>query len=103
MYKNGSPKLIFYTVKEQKIVFETTVFEADKKPFFKEFPNTHLQGKKASVYGEEEIKKSNFFTFLWGERYREYFVTKVLAATVSLDTLYCGLEPIRKGGGHQTK
>ena len=103
VYEDGASKVHFYGAKDQKIVFETTVFEADKKPVFKEFPNSHLQGKKASVYTEEEIKKSNFFTFLWGERYRKYFGTKVLAPTVSLDTLYGGLEPIRKGGGHQSK
>ncbi|WP_445748930.1 metallophosphoesterase [Polaribacter sp.] len=103
VYEDGSSKVHFYTVKDQKIVFETTVFETDKKLIFKSFPNTNLTGKAASVYSNEEVSKSNFYKFLWGERYRKYFGTKVLAPVVSLDTLYGGLTPIRKGGGHQSK
>jgi hypothetical protein len=103
VYENGASKVHFYAVKDQKIVFETTVFEADKKPISKEFPNTNLVGKAGSVYTDEEVTKTNFYKFLWGERYREYFGTKVLAPTVALDTLFGGLEPIRRGGGHQSK
>ena len=103
VYEDGSSKVHFYAMKDQKIVFETTVFEADKKPIFKSFPKTNLIGKGASVYSDEEVTKTNFYKFLWGERYREYFGTKVLAPIVSLDTLYGGLVPIRKGGGHQSK
>ncbi len=57
----------------------------------------------ASVYSEEEVEKTGFFKWVWGERYRDYYATKVLAPTVRLDTLYGGLVPVKKGGGHQSK
>jgi len=40
---------------------------------------------------------------IWGERYRKYYATKVTAPMVKLDTLFGGLTPVRKGGGHQSK
>jgi len=51
----------------------------------------------------KEVDKSNLFTSIWGERYRKYYGTEVSAPTVSLDTLFGGLVPVKKGGGHQSK
>ncbi|WP_312322700.1 ShlB/FhaC/HecB family hemolysin secretion/activation protein [Soonwooa sp.] len=39
---------------------------------------------------------------MWGKRYREYYGTQINAPTVKLDTLFGGVKPIRKGGGHQS-
>ncbi len=49
------------------------------------------------------MTKGKFYRSLWGERYRRYYGTKINAPTVNLDTLFGGLIPIRKGGGHQSK
>ena len=57
----------------------------------------------ASVYSEDEINKSGFYKYIWGERYRKYYGTQVNVPTVNLDTLFGGLTPTRKGGGHQSK
>lgn len=35
----------------------------------------------------EQYQKNGFYTFLWGDRYREYFGEKVTAPVASLDTL----------------
>ena len=43
------------------------------------------------------------YRFIWGERYRKYFGTEIKAPIVYLDTLFGGLKPMRKGGGHQSK
>lgn len=103
VYKNGSSEVHFYTVKDNAVVYKTQVFTADKKT--KKLPNLIAQEKykKASVYTKEEITKSKLHRFLWGERYRKYFGTKINAPTVNLDTLFGGLHPVRKGGGHQSK
>lgn len=103
VYENGASTVHFYSAKDKKIVFETTVFKADKNTIFTKFANTNLASKKASIYTEQEVTKSTLFTKIWGERYRNYFGTKVLAPAVSLDTLYGGLTSIRRGGGHQSK
>ncbi len=51
---------------------------------------------------EEKLNKSKFYKFLWGERYRDYFGKSVTAPVAYLDTLYGGLEVVKKGGGHQS-
>ena len=67
------------------------------------FPNSKVTEKAASIYEEAEVKKTNFFEFLWGKRYREYFGKEVIAPTVNLDTLFGGVTPVRRGGGHQSE
>ncbi|WP_159946912.1 metallophosphoesterase [Polaribacter septentrionalilitoris] len=103
IYKDGSSSVHFYTAKDRKIVFEANVFQKDSVKEYLEFPNAKLSQKAASVYTYKEVKKTNFYKFLWGDRYRKYFGTKVIAPTVNLDTLYGGLKPVRRGGGHQSK
>ena len=58
---------------------------------------------ESSVYTEEEVDVSGFHRGMWGDRYRKYYGLKVKAPMVRLDTLYGGLKPVRKGGGHQSK
>ncbi|MDG1226412.1 MAG: metallophosphoesterase, partial [Polaribacter sp.] len=103
IYKDGSSNVYFYTVKDNKIVYQTEVFTANDKKDFSAFPKNRITEKKASIYTKEEITKSGVYRFLWGERYRKYFGTEVNAPTVNLDTLFGGLTPVRKGGGHQSK
>jgi hypothetical protein len=103
IYKDGSSEVRFYTVNDDKIVYQTQVLQADEKTVFNTFPNPEITSKKASIYTQEEITKSKNFRFIWGERYRKYFGTEVNAPTVDLDTLFGGLKPVRKGGGHQSK
>ncbi|PWG06251.1 metallophosphoesterase [Polaribacter aquimarinus] len=103
VYKDGSSTVHFYTAKDQKIVFEANVFKKDSIIEFSNFPNAKLKEKTASIYTNKEVSKTKSYKFLWGDRYRKYFGTKVTAPTVSLDTLYGGLKPVRRGGGHQSK
>lgn len=102
IYNDGAATVHYYTAKDKKIVFEAAVFKKDSILEFKEF-NTTKKTELASVYTKEEVTKSNFYNFLWGKRYRIYFGQKILAPTVQLDTLFGGLKPVRKGGGHQSK
>ena len=103
IYKDGSSIVSFYTVNDDKIVYQSEVLEADEKKVFTTFPKNRITEKKASIYTKEEINKSGFYRFLWGERYRKYYGIEVNAPTVDLDTLFGGLKPVRKGGGHQSK
>lgn len=103
VYKDGSSFVEFLTSKDDKIVYANQVLKANQKKIFTTYPKNRNQEKKASVYTQEEVSKSGIYRFLWGERYRKYFGTEVSAPTVDLDTLYGGLRPVRKGGGHQSK
>jgi Calcineurin-like phosphoesterase/Haemolysin secretion/activation protein ShlB/FhaC/HecB len=102
VFDDGSSWVRFYATEENRVVFQTEILKAntsEKSNFSEDFPSK----VKASIYSEEETKKSKSYRSLWGERYRKYFSTQVEIPTVNLDTLYGGLTPIRKGGGHQSK
>lgn len=102
IYKNQSVDVQFVDAVNNTIDF----YKQIKAPqthtpinYPKQFPKTVT----ASVYSKEETNKSGLFKFLWGQRYRHYYSTPVTVPTVSLDTLFGGLKPIRKGGGNQSK
>ncbi|MGB5458509.1 MAG: phosphoesterase, partial [Eudoraea sp.] len=101
VYKDGSSHLSFYSSKEDKIVFETQVLTEDR-PIAIDYPANFPREKTTSIYTKEETTKGKTFKWLWGERYRKLFSTEVTVPTVNLDTLYGGLSPVRKGGGHQS-
>lgn len=103
VYKDGSSSVAFLTADDNKVVFETQVLKKDEKKNFTTYPSVKIKSKKASVYTQEEVTKSGFYRYMWGERYRKYFGTEVDAPAVDLDTLFGGLTPVRKGGGHQSK
>ncbi len=101
VFEDGSSYVRFYSAWEEKVVFETDVLTEDKiiEPDLpKDFPAT----KTTSIYSKQETEYSNFYKWLWGERYRKLFSTPVTVPTVDLDTIYGGLKPVRKGGGTQS-
>lgn len=103
VYQDGSSTVHFYSTEEKKTVYETEIFPPDKH-----LPNVKFNRQlpaftEASIYPEEMTSKKSFYKFLMGDRYRELYGTLVEAPTVYLDTLFGGLKPIRKGGGHQSK
>lgn len=55
-----------------------------------------------SIYTPEELEHSGLYKSLWGKHYRKDYLTPVRMKAVLLDTLYGGLKPVRRGGGHQT-
>ena len=103
IFKDGSSYVRFYKAETNELVFSTKVISADKKENFINYDSTFSKETTASIYTKEETEKKKFYKKLWGERYRKHFSTAINAQTVSLDTLFGGLIPIRKGGGHQSK
>lgn len=106
VYKDGSSQVDFYGVAaddNEEMLYTSQVLPPDRKKFEASYPDSFPKTVKASVYSKEDVERSKFFKFLWGERYRDYYATKVTAPTVDLDTLMGGLEPIHRGGGHQSK
>ncbi|MFG6687769.1 metallophosphoesterase [Mariniflexile sp. HNIBRBA6329] len=104
VFEDGSSFVRFYSADEQKIVFQTQVLSEDRKwNIDNKYDSVFPKEKIASVYTSVETTKGNVYKWLWGERYRKYYSTEVKVPTVSLDTLFGGLVPVRKGGGHQSK
>jgi hypothetical protein len=102
VFNDGSSYIRFYAAGTDKPIFETEVLKANESietRYIETMPKT----VKASIYSKEETDKSKSYQKAWGERYRKYFSTEVELPTVNLDTLYGGLIPVRKGGGHQSK
>ncbi|WP_396633189.1 metallophosphoesterase [Maribacter sp. R86514] len=106
VYKDGSSRVRFYGVDDnnsEEFLFTNEVLPPIKKEYVGEFTGQFPDSVKASVYTEDEIDKSGFYKGIWGERYRKYYGTQVKVPTVNLDSLMGGLEPVKKGGGHQSK
>lgn len=103
VFKDGSSSVKFYSSEDKKTVFESEVYPSNDNKNYNTYPENFPKEVSASIYTEAETNKSATSKFLWGERYRKYFSTKVKAPTVRLDTLYGGLLPVRKGGGNQSK
>ena len=100
--EDGSSDVAFYSSDDNKKVFQTEIFGTNKKVTVV-YPSNFSKFQRSAIYTEKEIQKSNFYTSIWGERYRTYYGVKVEAPIVNLDTLFGGLLPVRKGGGHQSK
>lgn len=103
IYKDGPSHVQFIDANSKKIVFETSVFRPKKHQQLIAYPKDFKASKKATIYTQEEATKGGSYKFFWGDRYRKYYNTPVDAKTVSLDTLFGGLTPVRKGGGNQSK
>ena len=106
IYTDGSSKIRFFGLDDQeneKFLFASEVLRPDKKISTEVYNDTFPKFVKASVYSDEEIEKSKFYKAIWGEKYRKLYGTKVATPTVNLDTLFGGLELVKKGGGHQSK
>ena len=101
--KDGSSYVRFYSANDDALIYQTQVFSEDKNTYSTNNDTSFPNQVKASVYTEEEVTKKNFYKTIWGERYRKYYGVKVNTPTVNLDTLFGGLKPFRKGGGHQSK
>jgi predicted phosphodiesterase len=103
VFKDGSSFVRFYSAKSNKVIYQTDVHGPDKDIDEMVYGSTFPKTKIASIYTAEEVEKSGFHKAFWGERYRDVYAKKIEAPTVNLDTLFGGLSPFRKGGGHQSK
>lgn len=104
VFKDGSSTVTFYgaDADSEDLLFNTQVLPPDRSTTEVTMSNDFPPYKTASIYTQEEVTKSGFHKWLWGERYRKYYGTQVKAPTVLLDTLYGGLKVVRKGGGNQS-
>jgi len=104
VYRDGSSVVSFYESGEGpgQRIYGADVLPPERSTDFSGLPQDFPPFVEASVYTQEEVDKSGFHKWLWGERYRKYYATKVKAPTVRLDTLFGGLMVVRKGGGNQS-
>jgi hypothetical protein len=101
VFVDGSSYVRFYT-SDNYMVYQSPVLAPADPEFQTSYGSEFPSEVRASIYSKEETAKGRSYRSLWGERYRKYYSTEVLAPTVNLDTLFGGLTPVRKGGGHQS-
>ncbi len=104
VFEDGSSWIRFYGSQDNSpvLLYSREIFEKEKKYNIEKLPEVFPQTVRASIYSEKETEKSDFYTFLWGERYRNLYEKEISVPVADLDTLYGGLEPMRMGGGNQT-
>ncbi|WP_203296306.1 metallophosphoesterase [Luteirhabdus pelagi] len=104
LFDDGSSYVRFYGddgQKKPKLLYEKPVFEKPE-PFALEVdPDTFPVTEKAAVYRPDSLRQSLFFTTVWGRKYQSDYTTPVTAKVALLDTLYGGLEVVRKTGNEQ--
>ncbi|MFS4455082.1 metallophosphoesterase [Maribacter sp. 2304DJ31-5] len=106
VYKDGSSRVRYYGANDEgkeEFLFTSEVLSPDRPETELNYGNSFPPRMKASIHTQDEVDKGGFYTSVWGERYRKYYGIEVSTPTVLLDTLFGGVEPIRKGGGHQSK
>ena len=103
IYNDGSSEVTFVATEKNEVIFKAEVLKPNKPFAQSTFTKNNNPYTTASIYSDEEVTKGKFYQSIWGKRYRKYYGTKVNAKNVDLDTLFGGLKPIRKGGGHQSK
>ncbi|MEP5341677.1 MAG: metallophosphoesterase [Algibacter sp.] len=103
VFKDGSSFVRFYSAETGDILYQTEVLASNKEEAIGNYDNSFPKEKTASIYSEEEVDKTGLYKAIWGERYREHYAKKITVPTVNLDTMFGGLVPTRKGGGHQSK
>lgn len=104
-FRDGAVWVSFYgAINDFKSpLFVSEILQPDTKaslPDYKEYQSPPYVFR--SIYEPEELQRTGLYKALWGDHYREDFQTPIKVKTALLDTLYGGLSPLRKGGGHQT-
>jgi len=105
VYKNGASDVKFYGNENgsPKLLFQTTIYKEENKEDFSGLLKSFDTKTSASIYKKDEIEKSKFHKWLWGDHHREIYGKEVNVSVATLDTLKGGLVIDRKGGGQQTR
>lgn len=105
IFKDKSVWVRYYASEnaEPKLLFQKEIIPVEVPYDISDLPDTFPQTIDVSVYSEEETNRSDFFASVWGKHYRTLYSTKIKAEVATLDTLYGGVEIVRKGGGNQTR
>ena len=106
VYTDGSSRVRYFGAtgeSQGKFLYTSEVLPPHRETKSVNYSTDFPSEVTTSVYTKEETDKSNFFKSIWGERYRDLYSREVTVPTVRLDTLFGGLVPVRKGGGHQSK
>ncbi|WP_156133218.1 metallophosphatase [Lacinutrix sp. Hel_I_90] len=107
VFKDGSSEVEMYTVKEDQVtkVFTSTI--KLKKGSLEDFDYHSKEdfgdSYKASIYTQEEVNKSDFYKWFWGDHYRAIYGREIEAPVLFLEALPDSVRAITEGGGNQSR
>lgn len=101
--KDQSSNVEFFESDSNTLLYKNDICLSKEKQKKITYTTSTKDSIRSSIFTKEETNKSQFYKFLWGERFREEYSKPVLAKSVNLDTLFGGLTPVRKGGGNQSR
>ncbi|MBQ4821602.1 metallophosphoesterase [Aquimarina sp. MMG016] len=105
VYKDGSSNVRFYGSEKgnPKLVYQTKVHQNKKILDYSNLSNSFDNEVSASIYEKEEVEKSKFHKWLWGDHYRNIYGKNIKVPVATLDTLMGGFTIDRQGGGQVTR
>lgn len=89
---------VFY----QQIIEDRFARKQTSLPPLADIPVTD-QEITSPVYETAEVERSNFYTNLMGDHYRELYYLPINLPVLNLDSIHGGLKPYRRGGGQSTQ
>jgi len=105
-FKNNETLIEFFSIENpDRPIFSKTIKSDESNWDEIDFKTKEEIGDtiNASIYTEEETDKSGFYKSLIGDFYRDVYSTKIKAPVLFLDTLEGNLEPLKEGGGMQSR
>ncbi|MDO1500394.1 metallophosphatase [Winogradskyella maritima] len=107
LYRDGSSDVQLFSVEsgQPSEVFSTEIKSKIAGP--KDFPyheNSDFGSTyESSIYTNEEVDKSGFYKWFWGDHYRDIYGRKITAPVLFLDSLQNNVRAITEGGGNQSR
>ncbi len=107
IFKDGSSEVQMFTVNGNQV---NKVFSAPIKSKLGELEDFDYHTKqdygqtyKASIYTEEEVDKSGFYKWFWGDHYRDVYGREIEAPVLFLEDLPHNVRATTEGGGNQSR
>ncbi|WP_052184131.1 metallophosphatase [Psychroserpens sp. Hel_I_66] len=107
IFKDGSSEVEIFTVKNgqtSKVFTKDIKLKKGKLEDFSYHKNSDFGSTYSdAIYTEEEVKKSGFYKWFWGDHYRDIYGRKITAPVLFLDSLPNNVRAITEGGGNQSR
>ncbi|MGW1454188.1 MULTISPECIES: BamA/TamA family outer membrane protein [Salegentibacter] len=105
-YKNNETLIEFFSIENSDQPIFSKTLKSDEPNWSEiDFKTKEQIGDSvnASIYTEEETDKSGLYKSLIGDFYREVYSKEIKAPVLFLDTLEGNLQPLKEGGGMQSR
>ncbi|QYJ68477.1 metallophosphoesterase [Flavobacterium litorale] len=104
LFEDGKANIKYFATGSQgeEQLYETNIDlrpDIEIEDYQDEFPQTI----EAAIYSPEMTDKGGIYKFFFGKHYRSYYSELLTVKTLTIDTLFGGMTPVKSGGGHQSK